>query len=247
MWMYTNDPVLMRKSPEVLAICTWLETPIGHRVAHTAVSMVPVSALALTASGRHSLLAMKLISGGIITLCILMIIGFTTCGRSLMGAIDGSLLLQKQQTETREMAQRMRVAGARKDSNAVQLEKGQRSGDPSLLKTKRKVQMVVIIADALCFKVAVILVFAICTKYGGEAPLLMFLVPMILLPLIWNLGNVQLHAGRSKLRRSGSISRLPPRLRRASESEAVLGIIGAHFRNQQQTHVVPTEMRSISP
>lgn len=243
--------MLMRKSPEILAVCTWLETPLGHRLACTAVSMAPVSALALTSSGSDSVMAIKFISGGIVALCFVMSAGFTVCGRSLLRAIDESLLLQQQQEESRERGQRMSVSGGREHSNTAQSEKRYcNGGDPFLRKARRKVKIVVVVANFLCVNVAVILAFAVCTNYGSEAPLLVFVIPMAYMPPMWNVAHIQLHSGRTKLSRSGSISLRPPRPRERPSltiTVEVPGVMGAHLGNQHRHQVVPTEMHSISP
>lgn len=43
-----------------------------------------------------------------------------------------------------------------------------------------------------------LLLFSISTEYGTAAPLVFFGVQMAILPLVWHVVHVQLHAGRSK-------------------------------------------------
>lgn len=234
----------MRESPEVLAVCSWLETTVGNRVAHTTVSVAPIGALALTASGRDSVTAVKLVAGGVVALSVFIGVGFMVCGRSLLRAIDASLLLQHRRDSS--VTQTTQKSDNRRRSSSTS---GGRS-DRSLSNARRKVRIVVIFAIVLCIKVASILLFAICTEYGAAAPLLMFLAPMTFVPPIWNVINIQLHAGRTQLRRR--VWTLPTRLLcpRKRSSAAIPrdpDNMGEYTPSQLNHHqVVPTEIHSTS-
>lgn len=51
---------------------------------------------------------------------------------------------------------------------------------------------------------------AVCTRYGTAAPIFFFISPMTVGPLMWHSANIQLHAGRSKLRAAQASTTLLP-------------------------------------
>ena len=184
----SNDPILMRKSPEVLRISRWLETLAGRRMAYGFVSIAPVCALVLDMT-NHPETAMEVIATGVILLggaCMPAI--FWVCGRSLIRAIDASILQQQQDVSA--------ANGKRHEA--------QDSKQRSLMRARQKVQTIVMVAFFVCGKVTGLLLFAVCSKYGTAVPLLLYAPPLVYVPPLWSMLHIQLHAGRTKLSSDGN-------------------------------------------
>ncbi|CAN0037175.1 unnamed protein product [Ectocarpus sp. 12 AP-2014] len=265
MWIYTNDRRLMQRSPEVLRIRYFLESSRGQAATYGLVSIAPTVAVALGAWG-HQITAIKVVSAGILVLSGAMIASFMVCGRSLMHAIDESIRQKQEHQAQRQEVPRRKVLH-KKTTGEVVLEEEEDEGaqpgetrsirisinntpvaDFALLAARTKVKRVMLFAFSTVVQVDGLLLFAICSKYGTAAPLLLFASPITLVPPIWNMINIQLHAGRSRARRCSSgmlISTgdvLSNRGRSWWWSRALSGIRTPSLRKQlHQGHVVPFE------
>ena len=175
----------MRKSPQVLRISRWLETQAGHIAAYGLVSISPVSAIVFDLNS-HPEVAIKVTAAGIILLCLGMPVVFWVCGSSLVRGIDESLRLQQ------------RVHAARTTWGSEDGLKNIQSVQHDLKAARTKVKRMVAFSLFICGNVIVVLLFAVCSKYGTAAPLLLFATPMALFPSIWNSINIQLHGRRSR-------------------------------------------------
>lgn len=80
--------------------------------------------------------------------------------------------------------------------------------DEPLLAAKRKVKRMTFFAVQLSAGVFTMMLFSVYTAYGTAAPLPLMVAPMTLVPLVWGMVNIQLHAGRSE-NRGGRFSRRP--------------------------------------
>jgi len=212
----------MRKSPEVLRICQWLETPAGHRVAYGLVSISPVCTIVLDLV-NHPETAMEVLAAGIIALCgLCMPTMFWVCGRSLIRAIDESV---RQQQQNR---QETLVAHGKEDE-------GHERKHSRLMRARQTVKMIALTAFVVCGKVTGLLLFAVCSRYGTATPLLLFALPMCIIPALWSILHIQLHAGRTKVDSAddGMTSKL---------SHFLFGRDVTIWRARPQTtHVVPLE------
>ena len=243
----------MRKSPEVLRISQWLETPTGHVVAYGLVSISPVGGIALDLVNQSEV-AVRVIAAGIIVLCVGIPVVYWVCGRSLLRGIEESLRLQRHV----QVARASREAGEEGP-------KGRSAAEEELFSARRRVKGMVIYSFLSCAKVVVILLFAVSSKYGIENPLLFFATPMALVPSVWNAINIQCHARRTKLGSEwllsgGSLNSGQPFMARLSSTARRLsgtgrisytakrfsGIARWQPRNQEN-QVVPTELPGVMP
>jgi len=201
------DPRLMRQSPEILALCSWLEKPTGRRTAYWALSIPPATGIVLDVAQRTRL-AIRVVAVGVIFQAVAIAGMFYAGGKSLMRAIDESLRQYQEQLHPAAAVAAGggggRTAGGEVDVNDQQHAEG---GDESLRAAKKKVKRMMIFAVQTAAMVFVMLLFAVCTEYGVAAPLLLFILPMAYVPLVWNIVHIQLHAGRSTVR-GGSSRRL---------------------------------------
>lgn len=78
-------------------------------------------------------------------------------------------------------------------------------GRRHLSAAKRKVKWAMLICAQFSLQAYAILIFSIFTKYGTATPCVLFGIQMTILPLIWHVGNIQLHAGRSRLAGRGGL------------------------------------------
>ena len=179
----------------------WLETRTGHCVMYSLVSIAPVGAVIL-AFANCTEEAVIMISAGILVLAISVMITFWVCGRSLMHGIDESLRQQQKQREQLLHMGAIRVNG-KEVSTSPQDRRS--SGDAMLLAARKKVKTVVIFAVGILSKVVGMLIFAMASPYGLETPLVLFLSPMTLVPPVWNIVNVTIHRGRTKLSSSSGV------------------------------------------
>lgn len=84
-------------------------------------------------------------------------------------------------------------------------------GRRHLYAARRKVKWAMVICAQFSLQGYAILICSIFTKYGKAAPSVMFGIQMAILPLIWHIVNIQLHAGRSKLALMGGVGLLTGR------------------------------------
>lgn len=78
-------------------------------------------------------------------------------------------------------------------------------GGRHLYLAKRKIKWAMIFCAQFSLQGYALLICSIFTKYGTAAPSVMFGLQMTILPLIWHVVQIQLHAGRSKARLAGGV------------------------------------------
>jgi len=240
----------MRESPAVLQISRWLESQAGHRKAYGLVSMSPVCALTLDLT-NHPEMAIRVIAVGIVILVSVIAVVFWVCGRSLMRGIHVSIRLQQNVFITKTKG------GPGKGSDDLS------NVEQDLMAARRKVKAMIAFALFSCGNVGGLLLFAVCSKYGTQTPLLLFATPMALVPPIWNSVNIQLHGGRSKIgnpwvlssdslsMRVPIVARLSGTARRLSATSSLLS--GSAIRLSMSTsrwnarnQVIPTDLPASS-
>lgn len=173
---------------------------MGHYVTYGVLSIAPVGALILNIA-NYAEVGVKLLAAGVIVLAISVFTAFWVCGRSLLRGIDQSLQQQAQQQQ-----QLQRVGVVRANGKETPSKHDRSKGDAMLLAARTKVKMVMVFTFVVLTKVVFLLSFSILSPYGVEAPLLFFISPMTLVPPIWNIVNVKIHQGRSKLSREYVLS-----------------------------------------
>lgn len=187
----------MRRSPEVLALSSKMETPAGRRAACLALSVAPSVALFLDLAGL-SPYAMKVTAIGIVFQAVLIAVTFWVGGRSLLRAIDESLRHHHQQR--RETATALTGATAATaatggtgwtgETVGGEEENEEKSGntagigslttgsdDQPLQAAKKKIVRMIAFALQTVVVVMSMLLVTICTDYGVAAPLPFFMVP----------------------------------------------------------------------
>ena len=215
-------------------------------VAYGLVSISPVGGIALDLANQPEM-AVRAIAAGIIFLCAGVPVVFWVCGKSLLCGIEESLRLQRN------------IQAARASRPAAKEGLAPRSAaEEELLSARRRVKGMVMFAFFVCGKVVGLLLFAASSKFGTEIPLLLFATPMALVPPVWNIINIQCHAGRTKLGSewllSGGISntgqpflaRLSSNARRLSGSAGLSSMArrfsGMTTWHARESQVVPTEL-----
>lgn len=186
----SNDPRLMQESPELIVISNALERPVGQCAAYGVVSIGAVVGTMLAAAKR-SQAAIKVASVAFMFLIVFSTLVIWKCGMSLLRAINGSL----QNCLHRNSITNTTTAAGEQDNDTVG---GRIRGDPSLLAARKKTKKVVSFTLQMGLQAIVMLIFAVSSKYGTAAPLILFGIPMGFMPLLWHGFNVQLHAGRSQ-------------------------------------------------
>ena len=86
-------------------------------------------------------------------------------------------------------------------------------GRRRLCAAKRKVKWAMIICAQFSLQGYALLLCSVFTKYGTAAPCVFFGLQMTIMPLLWHIGNIQLHAGRSQLVSAGRVGWLAGRKR----------------------------------
>lgn len=82
------------------------------------------------------------------------------------------------------------AAGAKPDGAAER-------GRDRLLAARKKVRWAMVFCAQMSLQAYALLIFSVCTEYGTAAPLVLFGIQMTILPLIWHVVHIELHAGRS--------------------------------------------------
>lgn len=108
---------------------------------------------------------------------------------------------------------RGRSAGGRGKRRPIKGRGGEASkmGRRHLYAAKRKVKWAMTICAQFSVQGYALLICSVFTKYGTAAPSVMFGVQMTILPLVWHVVNIQLHAGRSRLTLTGRAALLKQR------------------------------------
>lgn len=184
----------MKESPKVVAVSAWLERQLGQCVTYTFASTAPCAAAILAALNKMEA-AIKVLSVGSTLLVAVTGRTFWICGISLMQAIDESLRKKQQHSEKARETQGGK--GHAVDSG------GGGGADPVLLGAKTRVRHMMIFTVYMCTSTLALCLFVTFSKYAMAAPLVFVNVPSLLTSFLWNSANIQLHAGRTKLRDEG--------------------------------------------
>ena len=173
----------MNRTPQMLELSSWLETPTGHYASYSAVSIIPAAAAILAVVDRPEA-AMKMTAVAILFVGSSVAGVFWICGKSLTRVINESIEMKKKRGEAQDGD----------------------DGNEDLLAARTKIGWTVGFITRQMILMDSILVFAIFSKYGTAAPLLLFDTPMVIITMVKHVIAVQLFSGRSKLN-------APPRLR----------------------------------
>ena len=180
----------MRRSPEVLGICSRMEKPSGRRAAFGAMSIAPAVGLIFDIAGLTHY-AMRAVAAGILCMAVIISVSFWVGGRSLVNAINDSLrqhYQQRQETATVLTAATAATGGTGDDADENEQDGGRggiaavgglvpSAGDEALLAAKRKTKRMMIFVVQNVVMVVCMLLITICTGYAVAAPLPIFLVP----------------------------------------------------------------------
>lgn len=205
----------MNRSLEMVAFSAWLETPAGRRTAWVAVSAVPFAAMILAVVDQPEA-AMKTTAAGILLVTSFIAGSFRMCGRPLIRFIDESIENRK-------------ARGHAKDGD---------DEDRALLAARNKVTWTLSFAARQMTVMGSTLMFAIFSKYGTAAPLLLFDTPMVVITIIKLMVSVQLFAGRTKLSAPQGLCYRPGVKLWGSQSSQSCSIMKSIFRKGK---VVPLE------
>ncbi|CAN0492482.1 unnamed protein product, partial [Hapterophycus canaliculatus] len=87
-------------------------------------------------------------------------------------------------------------------------------GRDRLLAARKKVRWAMVFCAQMSLQAYALLIFSVCTEYGTAGPMILFGIQMTILPLIWHIVHIELHAGRSKpaARRGGGGQRAGARV-----------------------------------
>ncbi|CAM9445144.1 unnamed protein product [Pylaiella littoralis] len=247
MWIYTNDPRLMRETPEILAISDALESPVGQCTSY-AVVCIGATVAVILAETNHPQAAAQVAAASFMCLIVGTNLIIWKCGTSLMGTIDKSL--QRSAAGNSRPASPVSVtpgAEQRKHGdrdNAAAVAKNRVGGDPNLMVARKKIKMAMSFCLSMAVPTTILLVFAAGSTYGIAAPLLFFGIPMGLATIYWFILNIQLHAGRSKPPVSRGVHS-PVRIgelenETASIGEKMMSILN-NLTSRSPRGIVPTE------
>lgn len=214
---------VIHKSPEMLALSSWLETPTGHYAACSIMSIVFCGAIILAAVDLPETAIRTTAAGGLIV-SLIVTVSLWVCGRSLIRVIDESL--EQKQTRT----------NSGKDGETGGVE------DQALLAARKKVKWVLGFGLRQMVMMGSVLSFTIFSKYGIAAPLLLFGIPLVIMPIVKMIIAVQLFAGRTKLKHShGSRHGTSGKLRSSLATSTNMRSNTSH-----KGHVVPFENPRVS-
>lgn len=177
------DRRLASASREIVAINSWLEDLHGRLISCVGVSILHVAGIILVLVDRTwTGLAMKMVAMEVCALNAVGVVVFVYCGRSLVRVIDGAM--QQQQGQEHECR-------SGEDAN--------HDGDEFLLAARRKTRRIVLFFAQQFLMVMSLLIFAIFSKYGSAAPLVLFGIPLAAIPALWQIIGTQLFSGRTRL------------------------------------------------
>lgn len=212
---------VVNHSPEMLALATWLETPVGHYAACSIMSIVHCVAIILAVVDRPEA-AIRMATAGSFFVSSIVTVSLMVCGQSLIRVIDESIELKKS---------RVNIYGGDIEG----------AGDQALLAARTKVKWTLGFAARQMVMLIFILGFALFSKYATAAPLLLFDIPLVFMPIIKMMVSVQMFAGRTKLNESGG-SRYGTSGNKLSSLAPPRKSTSKMFRKGE---VVPTETLSI--
>lgn len=170
-----NDPRLMQEAPEILAISSILERPVGRYMSYSLLCIGPVVATIL-ASAKRSQPAVVVASGAFMILIVLCNLIILKCGTLLVHTINGSL--RKNSGNTRTIASSASEPSATRpvDENTKNsTTAGRKERNPNkLLAARKKITVAMSICIISAVQTILLLTFAIFSGYGMAAPLLFF-------------------------------------------------------------------------
>lgn len=161
----------MQEIPEILAISNALERPAGQYASYSAVCTGAVVATVLAAA-HQAQAAIKVASVAFVLLILSSIVLIFMCGTSLLHAISKSLQNNRPSQTTTTTA----IAGEDGHDPAVAEGKG---GGAGLLGARKKLYIAMAVCLTLSVQTMAILLFAVISKRGSEAPLIWFGIPMV--------------------------------------------------------------------
>lgn len=197
-----NDPRLVRETPEILAISEALEKPVGQCTAYGVACIGGVVGTILAAF-NNSHAAVKVAAVSFMFLCVGCNLLIWRCGTVLMATIDKSLQnsAAANSEPNSQVAAAPEAGGERANRSGTAASGGKKAGGgAALLAARKKIKTAMSICLSMGFQTVVMLTFAVASSYGTAVPLLFFGVPLGLAPSLWFIFNIQMHAGRSKLR-----------------------------------------------
>lgn len=235
----SNDQRLMQGTPKILALSNALERPAG-RYASYGVVCTGATISTILAVARHSQAAIKIAAIAFMCLVTACDIVIWRGGTYLVHTIDISL--QQTQSEDRQG----RGAGPSSVTRGKRYS-GERIEHSSLLAARKKMKIAMTFCMQLSAQIFAILLFAVFSKYGIAAPLILFGIPMGFAPQIWFSFNVQLHSGRTKRRMPRVLHPTESgRLDQPREASGVGGKVASMithtFSRSQQRQIVPIEV-----
>lgn len=209
----SNDPRLVRDSSEVFRISAALEQPLGRELSYFAASVGPMTSTILAAANRQTI-AVKASAVAFILLGVNCTVVILVCGKSLLNVIDETL---------------KKTSGKGGSGVASQ----------ELLRARKKIVFTLMFVVQSAGQTLSMLVVAVVTNYGTAVPLILFGIPMGIVPLIWHAFCIQLHQGRSKLSNATSWFHRPLKLTRPKSP--------IQHAPPQIQRVVPLENNAITP
>lgn len=194
----------MRDTPEMVMVSNALERPVGQWISNSLVSIGAVIGTILAAA-KHSQAAIRAASVAFMFLIFSSILIIWKCGSSLVRTIDISL---EKSVKARDAISSVTtpVSGRHDHDKAGGGKQEDPIRDPRLLGARKKIKKAMSFTLQMAVQTLAILMFAVVSKYGTAAPLILFGIPMGIVPLVWHFVNVQMHAGRSNIRPQGTSS-----------------------------------------
>lgn len=200
----------MRETPEILAISGALERPVGQFSSY-GVSSIGGAVATILAATNHPQAAVKVASVGFMFLIVCVNLAIWKCGTALLRTIDRSLRNSSVNSKPNSPTAAAAVAAAEPEAEGGREEgrhhagtaaaegAGRRKvgGGPNLLAARKTIKIAMMVCLTMAVQTVLMLMFAVVTRYGTDAPLLFFGISMGLAPLLWYFLNVQMHAGRS--------------------------------------------------
>lgn len=231
----------MQGTPKILTLSNALAHPRGRYASYVLVC-TGATISTILAVARHSQAAVKVAAVAFMSLVLACDIVIWKGGTYLVRAIDRSIRTQSDDGPSRD-------TGASPSTGGKKYGGGVRMEHSVLLVARKKMKTAMIFCMLLSGQIFAVLLFAVFSKYGTAAPLILFGIPMGLSPQIWFSFSVQLHSGRTKSRVSRRL--LPIHSSSMGEPKEAAGIGGkiasstiSHITStrSQQHHVIPIEI-----
>ena len=261
------------QSPEILAVSAGLGSPVGQCASYAAVSIVPVAstilavadhpeaAIKMTAAGV--LLVTSIISGAFF-ICgksLLRVIDESLGHRRKairedMNCAEEDHVGRVDSVRNKDRVYRVdhvdhidpvhhmdHVDHELESVNSAENVDKVGSGNQTLFAAKKRVERTLGHFVRQLVVMICILGFSIVSKYGVDAPLLMFVAPMAIMPILKLMGGVQLFAGRSRLNASQGLRYKGGGHIR--ESPALVSFTNVRHGFHRNAKVIPIEKSSV--